>query len=177
MPSLKEKYGGSDRPHHLKLNADVTKDVKKASRLASGGIVLGGIILGYSVATIAIWTLSVAILCPLFCRLQEQWASPDCDLQENRGKGFRKYANYWYPYGAVVKHRSFRSHSAVGTVIRFVYGFWPMLALLALPMGVWVPILGSALFGAAQSDIAHYALDGYGPVAMLMGKRKPSRSR
>ncbi|MEM6838846.1 MAG: DUF2227 family putative metal-binding protein [Cyanobacteria bacterium P01_C01_bin.120] len=168
--TLSDIYGGSNRTQHLALNADVVKDLTIASRIAAGGVLVLGIWQQWGSVDVLLRCLCALTLPPVACRTQELWASPDRDLQENRGKGLGKYANYWYLYGRTVKHRSIWSHSALGTACRCLYGYWPALGLLLLPGAVWMPIFGAWMIGVIASDVAHYALDNFSPIEMLLGK-------
>jgi len=159
MTTLRAQYGGSDRPHHLALNRDVTHATTTASRIAAGGVLLLGISMQWGVVDATISVLSALILPSIACRTQELWASPDNDEAENWERRHPFATRYWWLYGALVKHRSVWSHSVIGTATRCLYGYWPGLALLWLPSSVWMPILLAWLAGCAVSDCAHYALD------------------
>ena len=99
MITLRAQYGGSDRPHHLALNRDVTHALKQASRLAAGGALLWGISMQWGVVDTAISILSALILPPIACRTQEVWASPDNDEAENWKRRHPFSARYWWLYG------------------------------------------------------------------------------
>ena len=159
MTPLRTQYGGSDRPHHLALNRDVTRATTSASRIAAGGVLLLGIWQGWGIIDTFISVLSALILAPIACRTQELWASPDNDEAENWKRRHPFSARYWWLYGVLVHHRSVWSHSVLGTATRCLYGYWPGLLLLWLPSSVWMPIMGAWLVGCIASDAAHYALD------------------
>ena len=71
---------------------------------------------------------------------------------------------YWFPYGHLMKHRSFWSHfPGISTAMRIAYGFWwivPILYhyslinnnLLLIVLWIWV--------GLSLADTIHYILDG-----------------
>lgn len=167
MTSLKERYGGSDRRHHLKLNRDVTKELRAGCYMASAlfcGIVatLGDPMGGLYLAA------NAAVVTPIACQLQEKWATPDRDYEENR-KGL---ITYWKPYGLAVKHRAVYSHSALGTVLRLLYGFPFLPALLFLPRQLGMPILFCWIMGAIVSDFAHMRLDDFAWYECIVGVHK-----
>jgi len=82
---------------------------------------------------------------------------------------------FWYPYGRLVRHRSFWSHAPiVGTAGRLVYMLWPCIAATVLLdysgilaydfTAFWHGVSGSAVFwwivrGLAVSDILHFIAD------------------
>ena len=157
---LQRLYKGSNRRHHLKLSRHLTY-----ACIGCTTIII------FHLQAIYIfeqpWRLGLLYIVSLFCWLQELWASPDRDLQENRN-GF----NYWHPYGRYVKHRSPWSHSlTLGTTTRFIYGYWPLVSLFqVLPVSTSIPVVGLAFLGSLISDAGHLALDGYGAIEMLNGR-------
>lgn len=69
---------------------------------------------------------------------------------------------YWYPYGALMPHRSFFSHfPIVGTSIRVLYllmTFWGICWILGF--GIIVPPIPYEVFiGLCVADAGHYILD------------------
>lgn len=144
---LRDFYGGTVRRHHLRCNQHMTYLVAAAVTAVWASFWMDG----YN-------PLPFMFASPIFCRLQETWASPDRDEEESR----KSPSLYWLWYGKAVKHRSIFSHSLlVGTPFRFVYGFLPIWLLVwfqmsfsgALALTCWAAI------GAIASDLAHYALD------------------
>jgi len=126
---LRRIYGGSNRPHHLRFNSFVA----------------------FWVALAAI-AHPLALVAAIGCWSHERWASPDRDVEDDK-----TYSEpYWLPYGWAMKHRSFWSHGLiVGTAIRFVYGWWPMLFFL----DTFPELIIAWIVGCLISDFAHLLLD------------------
>ena len=130
---IRKIMGGTSREEHLDLNYCV-------------GLVTGlvGLVLTYPyhylavIAMFAVWA-------------QERWATPDRDVEETRARAHW----YWLIYGRIVPHRHWLSHGPVGTVLRTVYGWWPVFLLWPLSPAVVV----AWLVGCVVSDMAHYWLD------------------
>ena len=113
-------------------------------------------------------------LIPLFCRLQEVWATCDRDSEE-----LRKGISWWSPYGKVIKHRSYCSHSLFpGTLIRFIYGYPFFLLLIPsvqsqfIGLEIALAITVFALIGAAIADVGHMLLDEFNLIQILIGHRQ-----
>jgi uncharacterized metal-binding protein len=114
------------------------------------------------------------------------YLSPDLDIcgmtrSENQvRRHFGKVAgwlfwSFWYPYGRLLRHRSFLSHAPlIGTGGRLVYMLWPCIFVTALldysgivPLNFaafWGNLGSSAVFwwavrGLAASDILHFIAD------------------
>jgi len=75
---------------------------------------------------------------------------------------------FWYPYGRLIRHRSFWSHAPIiGTAGRLVYMLWPCIvatAWLGDFSAFWYEVGESAVFwwvvrGLAVSDILHFIAD------------------
>ena len=127
---IRHIMGGTSRTEHLNLNFCV-------------GIVTGliGIPLFFHLG----WIAMIAVWC------QELWATPDRDVEETRSRAHW----YWLLYGRMVPHRHWLSHGPAGTVLRTVYGWWPVFLLWPLSPAVVV----AWLVGCVVSDMAHYWLD------------------
>ena len=93
------------------------------------------------------------------------WINPDLDLNRRFP---RKQPDkwlwwiYWYPYSRAIPHRGKLSHSFIlGTVIRFGYAFWTILAYLwynSVEVHTWI-LVGLTLLGMTISDCLHILLD------------------
>ena len=129
-PSLLRRiFGGSDRPHHLACN-------------------FWAAMLFLPVILVTPW----AALSLMACLAHEGWASPDRDIEERKANPYW----YWLPYGRMVSHRHWASHGLIiGTVIRFLYGWWFILFLWPVNAAMVV----AWFTGCLVSDIAHWALD------------------
>ena len=129
---LRTLFGNSNRTGHLRMSMALTVVI---------------ITLGLAWGNPWFWVAGLG------CWVQEQWATADRDLEENR----RRKSWYWLPFGALVSHRSWISHGFVwGTIIRLIYGLWPVL------LGLWVIHPYAALswsLGAFVNDLGHLALD------------------
>jgi hypothetical protein len=174
------KNKSSLRPQHLAFNAFCTKLLwftcpSAVAAMAASSIYHGGDI-------IFIWELLAVP--PLF-RLHELWATPDND-EAYKVKGFRGF--YWRLYSNHVDHRSIFSHSiTVGTLLRFLIGYWPLVLLFVI---VWnwrlfyggnfdlqaivIPMFSLKFLGywygaCVLSDIAHLTLDKLNPIQWLIG--------
>lgn len=114
--------------------------------------------------------------------LAGMFLSPDLDISRNiSGWNVRRFGGaagellgflwrcYWWPYAAAIPHRHWISHTPVlSTLIRLLYLFAPLLAMLYLlgllePLLLWAldypTLLVSALFGLSLSDTLHWLLD------------------
>jgi uncharacterized metal-binding protein len=101
--------------------------------------------------------------------------NPDLDLADQgtiANHYIRKYLGllaerlfhlWWWPYGKLLKHRSFWSHApVVSTAIRLGYIFlsiWPIWYLFKLPQITFAPWMGWMLLGLVLADFVHGALD------------------
>lgn len=140
-----------------------------ASLLLGGGIILGD---AYPLAA------------PIACLLMENYATPDRDIERQRGNWLMHW--YWLIYaGFIPKHRHPLSHSLLfGLPFRVAWSLLPLAAAWAFyaepqwadvanaAAPAW-PIVWRALLGCIISDVCHYALDDFGVVEMMVGKRKP----
>ena len=163
--SLRQDYGGTVRRHHLKLNRDWTL-------VLTAVVTIPFLDLNYQLPYETPKLLLYLI--PLFCRLQEVWATCDRDSEE-----LRKGIGWWSPYGRLVKHRKPWSHSVIpGTFIRFIYGypfFWMSLVIsvqyqiVELKLALAIVVL--ALIGAAIADVGHMLLDSFNLIEVVIGKR------
>lgn len=129
---LRTLFGNSNRTGHLRMSMALS-------------VLMGTFALGHGQPLLGVAAVG--------CWVQEQWATADRDLEENR----RRRSWYWLPFGALVSHRSWISHGLVwGTIIRLAYGLWPVL------LGLWIidPVLVVAWsLGAFINDLGHLALD------------------
>jgi uncharacterized metal-binding protein len=146
---LRRVFGGSSRPHHLAM-----------SRFIAGALAGVGL---FTPAPLLFPWRGLWLVAAGACAAQEYWATSDRDLTENcKAQGFAYW--YWIPYGDAIDHRDLLSHGLiVGTVIRALYGWWPLLLALALlwptfPVAVgWVAVALGA--GALANDLGHLLLD------------------
>lgn len=97
------------------------------------------------------------------------YCDPDLDMEKKRTRaeiqmyrrsrvlGFIWWA-FWYPYGLLIPHRSFFSHSLIiSTVIRFAYMFW-WVALITPTK--WLDMLTvGGLIGLCIADSVHIVAD------------------
>ena len=146
---LRLVFGGSSRPHHLAM-----------SRFLAGALMGVGL---FTPTPLWFPWRSLWMVAAIACAAQEWWATSDRDLTENcRARGFAYW--WWIPYGRAIRHRGVLSHGPViGTIIRGVYGWWPLLLALALlwpqfPATVGWLALAMGL-GALANDLGHLALD------------------
>jgi uncharacterized metal-binding protein len=155
---LRSRYlvGGSNRKHHLAMSTAISMGL--AAMAVHNPVVH---VLGHRLQMPADWLWLVSAGA---CYAQEWWAGSDRDEEEDRLAKNSAGHYYWLPYGLKVKHRNWASHGLViGTVIRCIYGWWPlMLALwgLWLTFPVLVGWLAMALgLGALANDLGHLLLD------------------
>jgi uncharacterized metal-binding protein len=135
MTPLRKLYGGTNRPHHLRLSRHVALVILTAGLFH--------------------WPhhADLVITAALACICQEGFSSADRDIEENR----KPPSWYWLPYGRMVRHRSVWSHGLIiGTVVRLIYGWWWLLWPLWL---VSPPMVWAWCGGALANDVAHLALD------------------
>ena len=163
--SLRTVYGGTVRRNHLKLNREWSFVLTVVVTIP---LLDFDYQLPYELPKILLY------LIPLFCRLQEVWATCDRDSEE-----LRKGISWWSPYGRFTKHRSYWSHSLFpGTLIRFIYGY-PFLLLLIpgvqsqfIGLEIALAIVVFALIGAAIADVGHMLLDEFNLIQILIGHRQ-----
>ena len=149
---LRWLYGGSNRRHHLRMSASCAGGLAYLSIINPTATVLG-----YSLQMPhpGLWLVAAVA-----CYGHEYWAGSDRDVEPSR----RPPCLYWLPYGHLVKHRGMLSHGPlIGTAVRVVYGWWPVLGGLWLLWPVspfWALWLGVAMgIGALVNDIGHLLLD------------------
>lgn len=151
---LSKFMGGSDRPQHLLLNRIVAVII--------------------TAADIALTQNPVGLITGLACLLMEWWATPDRDIEHKRGQRFGH--RWWLIYEWFIpNHRHPLSHSLLlGLPLRLLWGTWPLLLMYLSQDPLWeilqTPWMVRVLLGAIASDCCHYALDGYWPHQMLLGK-------
>lgn len=109
-----------------------------------------------------------------------EWlATPDVDYANKRTADSIEWmlvCLLWFPFSALVKHRSVFSHSLlVGLPVRMAY----VTLLIGVPLNhfsdgmVWEAVSThwqSLLLGCAISDTVHLFKDGYHPVNVIFGK-------
>lgn len=116
--------------------------------------------------------------------LWELFATCDMDLAENRRPKrlpSKLWVGFWYPWGKLVKHRSFLSHSLlIGTPLRLVYVLAIPVVLLLNPHSVlhwaWeghralvLTGLETVVVSAFVGDAVHLIKDDYGVKELLLG--------
>jgi len=97
-------FGNSNRSGHLRMAASL------ALVTPTAGLVF------------APWVFpdpSLWLFMPVAIFMHEHWATPDRDVEPSRKGGISHV--YWYPYGALIGHRSIWSHGmVVGTIGRLI---------------------------------------------------------
>lgn len=146
-------FGGSNRPHHLRMSAFLTAFLAttafspRAYDWAAAQFMSHGFLLSHGTYFSLMATAAIA------CYLQELWATADRDVEERR----KPPTWYWLPYGLAVQHRAWASHGPlIGTAIRLAYGWWPLLLLMAHGAPL---LLVAWCVGALANDLGHLALD------------------
>lgn len=160
---LRWLYGGSNRPHHLRMS--LTCAIALASLSAKNpGVIAGGYV--WQMPHPGLWLVAGGAAYG-----HELWAGSDRDHEKLRApkEGGRSSLwwlqhSYWLPYDHFVKHRGVLSHGlVVGTIARVTYGWWPVLLGLWMLAGVspfWAAWLGIAMgIGFFLNDLCHLLLD------------------
>ena len=122
-------------------------------------------------ASLFYWSLGLGIVLGY---LLGRYLDPDLDLPQTSSSEFRAMRElklfgallvaYWLPYGFVIPHRHFLSHSPIlSTMIRFSYQFWWAWVLLDKYGYMWNSAMLYAwlgmFIGMAMSDSVHIWLD------------------
>ena len=122
-------------------------------------------------ASLFYWSLGLGIVLGY---LLGRYLDPDLDLPQTSSSEFRAMRElklfgallvaYWLPYGFVIPHRHFLSHSPIlSTMIRFSYQFWWAWVLLDKYGYMWNKVILYAwlgmFIGMAMSDSVHIWLD------------------
>ena len=143
------------------------KQHRIGNAIAASILLAGGIILGDSQPLIA----------PIACLVMENYATPDRDIEHQRGNWAMHW--YWLIYaGLIPKHRHPLSHSLLfGLPLRVAWALLPIVAAWAIytepswsKVAVMITPLWRVAIGCIVSDTAHYALDAFGIVEMIRGK-------
>jgi uncharacterized metal-binding protein len=133
-------YGNSNRSGHLRMAASLALVTPTAGLM------------------FAPWIFpdpSLWLLTPIAIFMHEHWATSDRDVEPSRKGGISHV--YWYPYGALIGHRSIWSHGlVVGTAGRLVYGWWFWLPVL---WWYWPWLAIAWAFGCFVADLGHWLLD------------------
>jgi uncharacterized metal-binding protein len=162
------------------LHEKDTRRVSRLLRILSVPVAISAVALG--------WGMALAALGLWFGSIMGWWLSPDLDhtaVTRSEYQAMKKgcfgfaWVAFWTPY-AIIPHRSFLSHSFVGTVGRVVIflGCFIHVPLLALYNAVltpeagiefstpWALYVGFAI-ACAVHDGAHYVRDGLDPLGIL----------
>ena len=131
---------------------------------------VGAILFGVA-ASLLYWSLGLGILSGY---LLGRWIEPDLDMVQTTTSEYRAMRElklfgvllvcYWLPYGFIVPHRHFLSHSPIiSTIIRFVYQFWRLWIFLDKYGYMWnsAMLFGflGLFIGLCLSDLIHIFLD------------------
>jgi len=119
------------------------------------------------------WSLGLGIVLGY---LLGRYLDPDLDLPQTSSSEFRAMRElkligallvaYWLPYGFLIPHRHFLSHSPIfSTIIRFAYQFWWLWIILDKYGYMWnnIMLFGflGLFVGLCLSDLIHIVLDSW----------------
>lgn len=154
-------------------------DVHNAATLVLGAATIPLVLLTYPPETTLLY--AGGVLLGIFM-------TPDLDQseihavtpQEMVGRYLGSYTEYiwrfiWYPYGMLIKHRSWISHfPIIGTILRlaYLYGWYLLICWMFRIPAVWYQPPIPLVAGLCAADTLHFTLD---QLPFFREKKKPTR--